>query len=111
MRCSSAATTPRTQDISNEVAAAIDDEVRSLITQAHEEATEIITTHRDALDRIAGELIEKETLDAAGVASVLHDVPKWEHSDTGALRLKGPQKAGPQAGIAAAAQTGGPSKP
>ncbi len=100
----------KNQDISNEVAAAIDDEVRSLITQAHEEATEIITTHRDALDRIAEELIEKETLDAEAVAKVLHDVPKWQHSDTGALRLKGPEKAGPQAGIAAA-QTGGPTKP
>ena len=93
------------QDLSNEVAAAIDDEVRSLITQAHEEATEIIATHRDALDRIAEQLKERETLDAEGVAEVLYDVPKWEHSDTGALRLKGPDKAGSQPGIAAA-QTG-----
>jgi cell division protease FtsH len=93
------------QDLSNEVAAAIDDEVRSLITQAHEEATQIIEVHRDALDRIAEKLIEVETLDAAAVTEVLHDVPKWEHTDTGALRIKGPDKAGTQAGIAAA-QTG-----
>jgi cell division protease FtsH len=93
------------QDLSNEVAAAIDDEVRSLITQAHEEATQIITTHRDALDRIAAELVENETLDAEGVASVLHDVPKWEHTETGALRIKGPDRASSPAGIAAA-QTG-----
>jgi len=95
----------QSQDLSNEVAAAIDDEVRSLITQAHEEATEIIETHRDALDRIADKLIEVETLDAEAVTEVLHDVPKWEHTDTGALRIKGPDKAGTQAGIAAA-QTG-----
>ncbi len=90
------------QDLSNEVAAAIDDEVRSLITQAHEEATQIIEVHREALDRIAEKLIEVETLDAAAVTEVLHDVPKWEHTDTGALRIKGPDKAGTQAGIAAA---------
>src|SRR5680860_1323412 len=67
----------RSQDISNELAAAIDDEVRKLITQAHEEATQIIMTHREALDRIAAELIEKETLDAPAVIEVFHDVPKW----------------------------------
>ena len=93
------------QDLSNEVAAAIDDEVRSLITQAHEEATQIITTHLDALDRIAKELMERETLDAGAVAEVLHDVPKWEHTETGALRIKGPDSASTPAGIAAA-QTG-----
>ncbi|GMQ85425.1 MAG: ATP-dependent zinc metalloprotease FtsH [Acidimicrobiia bacterium] len=96
------------QDLSNEVAAAIDDEVRTLITQAHEEATQIITAHRDALDRIAKELMENETLDAAGVSRVLHDVPKWEHTVTGALRIKGPDQAESKTGIAAA-QTGGPT--
>ena len=97
------------QDLSNEVAAAIDDEVRSLITQAHDEASQILETHRDALDRIAEQLIEVETLDAEAVSKVLHDVPKWEHTDTGALRIKGPDKAGTQAGIAAA-RTGQPKR-
>ena len=97
------------QDLSNEVAAAIDDEVRSLITQAHEEATQILSTHGDALDRIAKELIENETLDAEAVAEVLHDVPKWEHTETGAVRIKGPDKTSSPAGIAAA-QTGSPKR-
>ena len=96
----------KSQDLSNEVAAAIDDEVRKLITQAHEEATQIIVTHRDALDRIAAELLENETLDADQVISVLHDVPKWEHSESGALRIRGPEESGSTGGIAAA-QTGG----
>ena len=96
----------KSQDLSNEVAAAIDDEVRKLITQAHEEATQIIVTHREALDRIAEQLLEYETLDAEQVIAVLHDVPKWEHSDTGALRIKGPEGTGSTGGIAAA-HTGG----
>jgi cell division protease FtsH len=96
----------KSQDLSNEVAAAIDDEVRKLITQAHEEAMQIIVTHRDALDRIAEYLLEHETADADTVIEVFHDVPKWEHSDTGALRIKGPEGSGATGGIAAA-QTGG----
>ena len=96
----------KSQDLSNEVAAAIDDEVRKLITQAHEEAMQIIVTHRDALDRIADYLLEHETADAERVIEIFHDVPKWEHSDTGALRIKGPEGAGATGGIAAA-QTGG----
>jgi cell division protease FtsH len=92
----------RSQDISNELAAAIDDEVRKLITQAHEEATQIIMTHREALDRIAAELIEKETLDAQAVIEVFHDVPKWEHTDSGGLRLRGPVVMGDGVGLAAA---------
>ncbi len=96
----------KSQDLSNEVAAAIDDEVRKLITQAHEEATQIIVRHRDALDRIAEQLLENETLDADQVIAVLHDVPKWEHSESGALRIRGPEGSGATGGIAAA-QTGG----
>jgi len=90
----------RGQDLSNEVAAAIDDEVRKLITQAHEEATQIITTHRDALDRIAAALIDQETLDADEVIAVFHDVPKWEHTDSGGLRLRSPNGAGANGGTA-----------
>ncbi|MGB9359459.1 MAG: ATP-dependent zinc metalloprotease FtsH [Acidimicrobiia bacterium] len=96
----------KSQDLSNEVAAAIDDEVRKLITQAHEEATQIIVRHRDALDRIAEQLLEHETLDADKVIAVLHDVPKWEHSESGALRIRGPEGSESTGGIAAA-QTGG----
>ncbi len=79
-------------DISNEVAAAIDDEVRQLITQAHDEAREIIITHRDALDRIAKALLENETLDAKQVAEVLGDVPKWEHVGNGGFRIQAPNR-------------------
>jgi cell division protease FtsH len=80
----------RGQDLSNEVAAAIDDEIRKLITQAHEEARVIITTHREALDRIAAALLEQETLNADEVIAVFHDVPKWEHTEGGGFRIKNP---------------------
>ena len=81
----------RNTDLSDDVAAAIDDEVRRLITQAHDEAREILTTHRDALDGIAAALLDKETLDAAEVAAVFASVPKWEHTEMGSLRIQRPQ--------------------
>ncbi len=80
----------RNQDYSDEVAAAIDEEVRKLITQAHEEARAILTTHDEALDRIADALMERETLDGAEVKEILHDVPKWQHDPNGTLRIQAP---------------------
>jgi cell division protease FtsH len=80
----------RHQDYSDDVASMIDDEVRLLITRAHEEARAILTTHRPALDRIADTLIERETLDAAELKEVLHDVPKWEHAENGSMRIQAP---------------------
>ena len=81
----------RGNEVSDDVAAAIDEEIRKLITQAHEEARQIITTHRDALDRIADALIDQETLDGDEVAAIFEDVPKWEHTRTGALRIRAPE--------------------
>jgi cell division protease FtsH len=80
----------KNQDLSNEVAAAVDEEVRFLITQAHDQARAILATHEDALHRIAEALLDKETVDAAGVVELLYDVPKWEHGGDGTIRLKAP---------------------
>ena len=52
----------RAQDYSDEVATLIDEEVRKLITRAHEEARAILSTHREALGRLAAALLERETL-------------------------------------------------
>jgi cell division protease FtsH len=99
----------RQADYSDEVASRIDEEVRALITAAHDEAREILTTHAEALDRLAGALLERETLDRAEVAEVLYDVPKWEHVNSGSLRIQLPPGfASPNGGIAAA-QQGEPS--
>jgi len=80
----------RHQDYSDEVASIIDEEVRKLITRAHEEARAILTTHRPALDRIAASLVERETLDADEIEEVLSDVPKWEHAANGSMRIQMP---------------------
>ncbi len=48
---------------SDEIAAAIDAEVRRLLDNAHDEARELLTLHRVTLDRLAEALVEHETLD------------------------------------------------
>ena len=92
----------RNQDFSNEVAAAVDDEVRFLITQAHDEARVILTTHEDALHRVAEALMERETLSAGDITEIFHDVPKWEHAEDGTIRLKAPESIQTQSTYAAA---------
>jgi cell division protease FtsH len=94
----------RGQDYSNEVASAIDEEVRHLITQAHDEARAILTEHREALDRLAATLIEKETLSGEDVAEVLHDVPKWVHAANGSKRLQAPNGKSSRSRVTTAAQ-------
>jgi len=78
------------QDYSNEVAAAIDDAVRALLGQAHEEARRILTTHIDALHRLADRLITVETLSADEIVETLADVPKWEARHGSDPRIQAP---------------------
>ncbi len=80
----------RHQDYSDEVASMIDDEVRKLVTRAHDEARVILTTHRAALDRITAVLMERETLDADEIKGTFFDVPKWEHAANGSMRIQPP---------------------
>ncbi|OJX65612.1 MAG: cell division protein FtsH [Micrococcales bacterium 73-13] len=63
-------------DYSDEIAAAIDEEVRALIEQAHDEAWKVLGENRDILDRLASELLEKETLDHVQIAEIFADVKK-----------------------------------
>ncbi|MEX2655649.1 MAG: ATP-dependent zinc metalloprotease FtsH [Acidimicrobiia bacterium] len=79
------------QDYSDEVAASIDDEVRALISAAHEEARQILHAHRDAMELMVERLLEKETVDREEVAEIFRDVPKWEHASSGSLRIQPPK--------------------
>jgi cell division protease FtsH len=89
------------RDFSDEIASIIDEEIRRLITRAHDEARAILTTHRASLDRLAEALIERETLDEDEIRAALHDVPKWEHAANGSMRIQEPNGSQP-GGIAAA---------
>jgi cell division protease FtsH len=64
------------RDYSENVAAEIDSEVRSLIELAHDEAWEILVEYRDVLDSIVAELIEKETVSQQDMARIAARVVK-----------------------------------
>jgi len=98
----------RQQDYSDEVAAWIDGEVRHLLEAAHEEARLIINTHMESLERLVASLLVKETVDRDEVADLLYDVPKWEHTEEGSLRIKYPDNPvlpQPRVEVAAAVET------
>jgi hypothetical protein len=75
------------RDYSEEVAAAIDEEVRSLIDHAHNEAFEILVDNREVLDALVIELLERETLNKEEVAAIFEPLrlrpkrPAWTGSE------------------------------
>jgi cell division protease FtsH len=73
-------------DYSDQVAFEIDNEVRRLIDEAHDEALEILEGHRAKLDALAALLIERETIDRDEVEAFLADIPKRAQRD---LTLRG----------------------
>jgi cell division protease FtsH len=65
-----------TRDYSEEIASAIDDEVRRLIESAHDEAWEILVQYRDVLDNLVLQLMEHETLAREKVLEIFSPVRK-----------------------------------
>jgi cell division protease FtsH len=64
------------RDYSEEIASAIDDEVRRLIESAHDEAWDILVQYRDVLDNLVLQLLEHETLSRNQVLEIFSPVHK-----------------------------------
>jgi cell division protease FtsH len=85
-----------TPHYSETIAETIDEEVRMLIDQAHSEAWQVLNTNRDTLDRLATELLEKETLDHNQLAEIFEGIeklperPVWLSSDARPLSDRPP---------------------
>jgi cell division protease FtsH len=65
------------REYSEEVAAIVDEEVSKLISNAHQEAFDILNANRDVLDDLVRALFERETLDRAEVAEVFQPLKLW----------------------------------
>ncbi len=102
-----------TRDFSDTMAEAIDDEVRKLIDQAHDEAWQVLNTNRDILDALATELLTKETLDHVQLATIFEGVeklperPQWLSSDSRPLSDRPPVKVPSKLPIDAGLSEGG----
>ncbi len=74
------------RNYSEDVAAIVDDEVKGLLANAHQEAFEILVENRDVLDSLVLQLLDKETLDKAEIAAVFEPLrrrpvrPAWTGS-------------------------------
>src|SRR5207302_1432710 len=51
------------REVSERTAELVDTELKRLLGEAYEHARDIVTKHRDQLDRLAAALLERETLD------------------------------------------------
>lgn len=86
----------QTRDYSEGVAEQVDVEIRALIEQAHNEAWKLLNDNRDVLDKLATELLEKETLDHNQLAELFKNVkklperPLWLSSDERPVSNKPP---------------------
>ncbi len=58
-------------DYSEEIARDIDGEIRRVVEQAHQSARDILSDHREDLDRISRILLERETIDAQEFVALL----------------------------------------
>ncbi|CAN5454796.1 ATP-dependent zinc metalloprotease FtsH [soil metagenome] len=110
------------RDYSDNIAETIDEEVRKLIDQAHDEAWQVLNTNRDILDKLASELLSKETLDHNQLAELFAKVeklperPQWLSSDSRPLSDRPPVKVPRKLPIDAGLSEGGiesepPAKP
>ena len=70
---------------SDSVAATIDAEIRGFISNAHDRAEAILTAYRSTLDKLATEMLEKETLDEAELERIFGDTETWVDPDPSAL--------------------------
>ena len=64
------------RDYSERLSEQVDDEVRALIENAHDEAWQVLNENRDILDALALELLEKETLDQNQLKEIFAEVRK-----------------------------------
>ena len=81
---------------SNEMAQQVDNEVRAILETALDEAHTALTQNRRILDKLAKELLEKETLNQDEIAKIFKTVKKidergtWRSSMSRAVGTKGP---------------------
>jgi cell division protease FtsH len=79
-----------TKPFSDETGRAIDEEVRKIITECHEEAGRLLAEHRAQLDALATALLARETLDEREILEVtgLKPAPAPDEAKVGAAPIR-----------------------
>ncbi len=94
------------RNYSDDVAKMIDEEVRAIIDHAYERATQVLTAHRDRLDRLADKLIAEETVDADAFETLFDDLPPKPDRHAGIPRVIAP---GADSGTTTGSGSGAPA--
>jgi cell division protease FtsH len=90
----------RHQDYSNDTAIQIDNEVKHIVMDQYNRARSVILEHKDALDRLAQALLERETLESWQIKSIAEGVP-LENIDVSQPPIKDdkPKSGEPEPGV------------
>ncbi|HDI11175.1 MAG TPA: ATP-dependent metallopeptidase FtsH/Yme1/Tma family protein [Candidatus Acetothermia bacterium] len=64
----------KSEEHSEELNAAVDREIRRILDHCYQRARDLVSAHREALDRLAQELLARETLDSADIDRILADL-------------------------------------
>ncbi len=68
------------RDYSEQVAFEIDEEMKRIVDEKYEEAKNLLSSHRDMLEAIAKELLDKETIDAEEFQDIMNRVEHQRNS-------------------------------
>jgi len=91
------------RDYSEQMAEQVDAEVRAFIENAHDEAYKVLTANRKILDKLAAELLEKETLDQHEIARIFKGVKKLAERKEWLSSAKRPSQKTPPVKVPASA--------
>ena len=104
-------TAQRVMNCSDVTAAGIDEEVREMLAKAYEEAKTLLSENRDALDKIADFLIEKETITGKEFMKIFREVKGLPDPDAPApAETEAPAEAEAPAETAAPAEAESPAE-
>ena len=80
---------PTTSDGTEETAAKIDAAVATLVRQAHDTALGLVSAHKDALDHMADQLLEHETISGDVVREIVGPLARPSREDSPGLEIGG----------------------
>jgi cell division protease FtsH len=76
------------REYSEETAREVDEEVKKILNQVYEQARSLLTTHGEALDRVAGQLIEREEITGSRVLELVGVRKEIEQPQVAAVRTE-----------------------
>ena len=78
----------RDKNYSEEIAAAIDREIKRIMDESFEKCKQIIAEHRELLDKLANALLEKETIEGDAFVELIGEKPKQDRDETEAVKAE-----------------------